>query len=75
MANILAKLRSHKLRGVDYSHLMREAADEIESLRKEASLALDTIQKARRQALHDAADDFEAGASPDDIRSNAERGQ
>jgi hypothetical protein len=27
----------------------------------------------RRQALHDAADDFEAGASPDDIRSNAER--
>lgn len=31
--------------------------------------------EARRQALHDAADDFEAGASPDDIRSNAERGQ
>ncbi len=31
------------------------------------------VAEARRQALHDAADDFEAGASPDDIRSNAER--
>ena len=31
------------------------------------------VAKARRQALHDAADDFEAGASPDDIRSNADR--
>jgi hypothetical protein len=33
----------------------------------------DAAAKARRQALLDAADDFEAGATPDDIRSNAER--
>ena len=29
--------------------------------------------EARRQALHDAADDFEMGASADDIRCNAQR--
>ena len=35
---------------------------------------IDTVvAEARRKALYDAADDFEAGASPDDIRSNAER--
>lgn len=33
----------------------------------------DAVIEARRKALHDAADDFEMGASADDIRSNAER--
>ena len=46
-------------RAVD-QHLLQEQLDAVAA-------------EARRQALLDAADDVEAGASPDDIRSNAER--
>ena len=54
--------------------LVKETAalELLSTLRRENEQLRAMLKRARKQALYDAADDFESGASASDIRANAE---